>query len=365
MVSARNGFSLGFLLLGFLLLMLNICWSISLYDVIQLSKSGYSENRIIELIKVTQSRFQLDAAGMVALKKAGVTEKVIKAVIEASEPPTSGTRASPQENSEVKPSTPASPHQHFHEPHEAEESEQAEEAQEVHEPLPSSTKTPEESRSLTPLSPTEESRPLAGSFSYYVFEEAGAGHGNPHQHCAVGIYDIAVFVLRSEEGHRSVQERAKEVTDLLNRIVGSPEGRFLASGEPDAAVWYRPGPAKDPVRILTVTPGDVIAYQRRSLGHVSAERLAAYWAALLNDYTQLFLFGRAPGQLVQLHLGETLSRIYQDLASPPEEESESASDPGTKVLKILDHLSPEDKDHLIELAMRIPVEFREEREIAQ
>ena len=154
------------------------------------------------------------------------------------------------------------------------------------------------------------------------------------------------------------------MTLLLNQVMNEQRsGLFFASGEPDASVWFRATAADPPLRILRVGRGDVIAYQRRSLGAVSKDRLAAYWAALLNDYSQLFIHRRAPLELVDLHSGEVLSRVYEELNSPPEEEAGASLGETASVLRILDHLAAEDKDHLLELATRIPAEFRKDEEV--
>ena len=70
-------------------------WAISLYDVIQMSKEGYSDREIIKLIDVTQARFQLDAEAIVSLKEAGVSERVIQALIEVSPPAHRPTQTPP------------------------------------------------------------------------------------------------------------------------------------------------------------------------------------------------------------------------------------------------------------------------------
>lgn len=99
----------------------------------------------------------------------------------------------------------------------------------------------------------------------------------------------------------------------------------------------------------------MVAYQTRSLGEVSGERLAAYWAALLNDYTALFLFGLPPRDLTGLHIGETLERVYEELSSASKSDEPGMAHAST--LALLDHLAAEDKEHLLELAARVPAEF--------
>ena len=56
-------------------------------------------------------------------------------------------------------------------------------------------------------------------------------------------------------------------------------------------------------------------------------------------------------------MGEALSHVYEKLSSPDEEETEPSLDETARVLRVLDHLTAEDKEHLVELATRVPAEF--------
>ena len=319
-------------------------WAISLYDVVQLSGEGYSDEQIIKLINVTHARFELDADRLVTLKEAGVSESVIQALIKASPTaPASFPETAP--TGDLRLTDPAEAHR----------------AESSHGQDPAPTVTPSAYRSSPHF---RASAVQEGPFSSYPFEESGMGHGDSHQHYALAVEGLSVLILRSEAGRRTIAERAREVTGLLNQVTNEkPGGLFFASREPDAAVWYRTTAYDPPLRILRLGRGDVIAYQRRSLGAVSKERLAAYWAALLNDYTQLFIYGRAPRELVELHLGEALSRVYEQLSSPTEEETDTSLDETTMLPRVLDHLTGEDKEHLLELATRVPAEFRENAEV--
>ena len=302
-----------------------VTWAISAYDVIQLSQAGYSDKQIIELITITDAQFRLDAKSLISLKEAGVRETVIQAMIEANAPRTPSSLES--------------------EPHG--------ETSDAHGTNPEHGYTPGPSSSIPPLPP---STATEGPFSSYPFQETSGGHGGSHQHYALAVSGVPIFILRSEASYPRIFDRAREAAELLNQIVGEqPVGVFLASSEPNPAVWYRATDSQPPLLILTVRGGYVIAYQRRSLGIISKDRLAAYWAALLNDYTQLFVFGRAPRDLAALHLGKTLSLIHEKLASPTKGEA-SLGEP-TTMLQVLDHLTGEDKEHLLELATRVPAEF--------
>ena len=334
------GRSARWILFALLLAVPSSSWAISLYDVVRLSQHGYSDEQIIELIDDTGARFQLDADSLVTLKEAGVSERVIQALIKATA---------------TDPSDPVRTGSEVAETAEA----HGDESSRGHGPAP--TVTPTAARSSLA---SRASRPIKGPFSSYRFDESRMGHDYSHQHYALAVKGLAVLTLRSETGYRTIAERAGEVTLLLNQVMNEQRsGLFFASGEPDASVWFRATAADPPLRILRVGRGDVIAYQRRSLGAVSKDRLAAYWAALLNDNSQLFIHRRAPLELVDLHSGEVLSRVYEELNSPPEEEAGASRGETRSVLRILDHLAAEDKEHLLELATRIPAEFRKDEEV--
>lgn len=300
-----------FLIVACLFLVPLVAHAVSLYDIIRMSKAGYTDEAIVGLIDVTESRFALEPDILVQLKKEGVSERVIAALIQASEP-------EHVRSGESRPTGPP--------------------------------------RAEAEYAAVPEGESPSVVFASSAFQEAG--HGSAHQHYALTINEIPILILRSEAGFSRIADRAQNVADLLNLHVRSEEGGFFTVSGPKPSVWYRDPSASEPVRMLEVNRGDVIAYQRRSIGSVSEDRLAAYWAALLHDYTQLFLFGRPANQLAKLHLGKTLSRIHEVNSKEGQSGDPSSRDPG-RLLGLLDHLSPEDKEHLIELSTRVPVEFRE------
>lgn len=303
-------------------------WALSLYDVVELSRAGYSDKQIIELIEKTRSRFKVDASAVIKLKESGVSEEVIRELLKASTTDSplstdtdtpSGSPTTDPQDTRPRPDQAPGPHS----------------ASDTHDPVHAN-----------------------GPFSSFPSEKIQGGHAGSHQHQAVAVRGVNMIILRSEAGHRSIAHRAGEITARLNRAVTKhPFGTFYATREPDATVWYRPNDTNEPIRILTADRGDVIGYQRRSLGRVSENRVAAYWAALLDDYAAIFLFERAPTRLVGLHLGEVLNRVYEELASSTPPPGKESIDDNTWVLRILDHLSAEDKEHLLELAKLIPAEF--------
>lgn len=310
---------------------------LNLYDIVQLTKAGYADLQIIELVRATGSRFALDATSVARLKQAGVSEDVIEALIEARAP-------DPQEawsEGPLEPGLPEADRAHLHPP------------ADVGGPLEAVPK-PTEPRGPRPAALPGGAGEGAKTFSSFPFEETGSGHSASHQHYILTVNEVPVLVLRSEAGFPRIADRVEQAVRRLNQLARSPEGHFFVP-QSDASVWYR-DTASDSVRILEVSRGDVIAYQQRSLGNVSATRLAAYWAALLNDYTQLFVFGRPPTELVGLHLGETLGRIHAELTASAEK-APASEILATRLRGILDHLSADEKEHLIELRERIPAEF--------
>lgn len=352
------------ILFGLFFFLPQVNWALSPYDLIQLSRAGYSDEQIIELIKVTDSRFHLDAESLVKLKEADLSETLIQALIEAN---STGPPSSPShDQTRVSETTDTSGDNGTHANHG-----HAPEADEVTiKPKPSNSLSASSVQtrdsSSTPLNlPSLGSIIQGNPFSYYAFEEPGSGHGNSHRHYALSVSGLLILILRSEAGHHTIADRAREITELLNLVVKSqPDGSFFTRSDPNPAIWYQPKDSNPPLPILTVERGDVIAYQRRSLTQVSKDRLAAYWAALLNDYTRLFVFKSAPMELVGLHLGEILTRIYTELNSRNQGGTKTPSDEIMSVSQILDHLAVEEKEHLLELATRVPAEFQIKKRVS-
>ncbi len=323
-----------FLAAAWFLLVPRVALAISLGDIVRMSDAGYTDQAIIDLIEVTESRFILDPETLVKLKEEGVSEAVMEALIDASDP----AREPLVPESRSSPDRPA-----------------ADQAEQEH----GHARPIKPSRAGVPrISLSEQTQPGSCGFSTFPFEETTSGHGSSHQHYALTINEVPILILRSEAGFPKIAERAWIVANILNQNVHSVDGSFVAEHSPEPTVWYRGGSSSEPVLVLNVSRSDVIAYQRRSVGQVSADRLAAYWAALLDDYTRLFLFGHPPRQLVGLHLGETLGHIYENVNSLASEPGDTGSPADLhRLLGLIDHLSTDDKEHLIELSSRVPIEF--------
>lgn len=55
-------------------------------DVIQMAKAGFEESTIIAAIQASEAGYDTSIQGMIALKEAGISEKIIAAMLEASKP---------------------------------------------------------------------------------------------------------------------------------------------------------------------------------------------------------------------------------------------------------------------------------------
>ncbi|HLN59844.1 MAG TPA: hypothetical protein VK416_14880 [Thermoanaerobaculia bacterium] len=80
-------------------------YAISVFDVIRLTQEKYSDQEIIKVIKVTDSRFVLTADDTSRLKKEGVTESVIREMLSR---PAREKAAVPSAQSATKPARPSS-----------------------------------------------------------------------------------------------------------------------------------------------------------------------------------------------------------------------------------------------------------------
>ncbi len=73
---------LGALALFAALAMATPAGALSIVDIVQLSQNSYSEEAIIKLIEVTSSAFELAAEDVPRLKELGVSEAVIRVMLE-------------------------------------------------------------------------------------------------------------------------------------------------------------------------------------------------------------------------------------------------------------------------------------------
>ena len=183
-------------------------------------------------------------------------------------------------------------------------------------------------------------------FSSFPFEEeTGSGR---HQHQAIALGNVPVIVFRSKAGFSTVGKRAAAAVSALNSAAAS--GKLLTVSH-HRVVAQTEKRSRD--EILKVDPGDIIGLRRRSAGQVTRERVAAYWAAIINDYLDL-VSAREPTRLALSGI-ESVRALQRELARasrPPGSPLSSHS-----LNAALDRLRAEERQALIELSMHVPARF--------
>ncbi|MES1956339.1 hypothetical protein [Salinisphaera hydrothermalis] len=286
--------------------------ALSVYDIIQLSKADYSDDQLIRLVDTTNAVFELDAGDITRLKKLGVSEPVIRRMLQS----------------------PAS---------------QEDEADAAGASAIAGQSGPE-SRSSIPRTASAAPSPPAAIFDVQSMTEQAAGG---HQHAGVMLDGATVLVLRDEAGYNSVLARARAVAKSLDQAARDDEGQFRSvSDDAQAPEVYFYGPAGRASRILAVSAHDAYAYDARSVVHVTPRVLADYWAALLNDYWALALRQQAPSHLTGLHPGDALQLLYRKLG--PEA---SVMDDPRQFRQTVTQLPGTARQHLESLARSVPEGF--------
>lgn len=305
-----------------LLVMPVLAYALSIYDVIQLSQKDYSDQDIMALIQATDSAFELKAKDIVRLKKLGLSESVIQAMLKGT-PEETGAR--PASGSSAPSHAAATTHNH-------------------NEPAPVNSA---QASAVTSFE-TPEKTVAAGRFDYESFQETGSGR---HHHSAVNMAGVRLLVLRDEGSFPSVVARANAVVKRLKRAELAGEGTFLpGSATTDNQVMFYGRNADRPVIILKVSHSDARAYQRRSGRTVTPALLAAYWSDLLSDYWSIVINRVAPDRLSDLHEGEVLKALYKQWKKSSEMESAQLVDAARL-------LPRRQQQHLLRLAITVPHDF--------
>lgn len=284
--------------------------AISVHDVVQLSRKGYSDRQIVDLMNATDSAFRLEAADLPRLKEQGLSEAVIRAMLERSASGTSdaspraGAVDVPTEEAPIHRTVPTvstsagaaadRPHEHAAEAEGIAEADAAE----------------LRGRGDDGAGATSAARVKV---SHGAFREEGAGS---HAHVAVALSGIEVLVLRDEGGHPSTEARARDIVARLNeaRDLGGGTFRVRDTGS-EPALLFEAASTERQVPILAVSVADAAAFAKRSPRHVTPDVLAHYWAALLNDYWALAVLERAPSALIALHEADALTELYEELSA--------------------------------------------------
>ncbi len=295
-------------------------FALSVFDTIQLSKRGYSDQAIIDLIEATDSAFDLEAEDLPRLKQLGVSEPVIRAMLErAVSAGEAEAAAAAHETGGVRKSKPSGTHADV-------------------------VQTPPHDRAHRASTPRSDSR-----FSAYPLLEA---RGGGHFHVVLALDGLDLLVLRDEGGYASIETRGRAVIERLQEAWAAGRGRFRAQPAASGAqVVFRDGAEEakqQMIRVLTVSARDAHAYELRSGRSVTPDLLARYWADLFSDFWAV-AHGEPPERLLTLHEGEALRVLREALAQLDEPD-------GT--LGAAAELVPSStRHHLERLARTVPVEY--------
>ncbi len=299
-------------------------FALSVFDAIQLSKRGYSDQAIIDLIEATDSAFDLEAEDLPRLKQLGVSEPVIRsmlerAVSEGTDSGAAGAAAAPHETGGVRKSEPRRTHADV-------------------------VGTPPHDRARRPST----SRPDSPFTAHPLLEARGGGH----LHLALALDGVELLVLRDEGGYASIETRGRAVIERLREAWAAGRGRFRAQTAASVAqVVFRAGAdetKQQMIRVVTVSAGDARAYELRSGRSVTPDLLANYWADLFSDFWAV-AHGEPPERLLALHEGEALGVLREALAQLDEPD-------GT--LRAAAELVPSStRHHLQRLAQTVPMEY--------
>ncbi len=257
----------------------SLAWAVSIYDVIELSRQGYSDAEVVNIIRTTGSVFELTAEDIPRLKNLGVSEAIIRVML-AAEPVESsetGSFLNEASNDLIEEITPATSERLSH----------ADSAN--HEQATSPTLLP-------------------NHFAVQNVSEEAAGH---HQHVYVTLNGLPILILRDEGGFRTVENRGEAVARNLEDAIRMGKGRFEVLHANKARVVVYHGAGLREVPIVTVNRRDAYAYDVRSERRVTSDLLAAYWAALLNDYWAITFLQRPPTRLTNLHRGDALVLLFE------------------------------------------------------
>ncbi len=297
--------------------------ALSVFDTIQLSKRGYSDQTIIDLIEATDSAFDLEAEDLPRLKQLGVSEPVIRsmlarAVSEGADSAETGAAAAPHQTEDVRISEPSRTHSDLVEtpPHDI--------ARRASTPRPDSL------------------------FTVHAVPEARSGH---HLHLALALDDVELLVLRDEGGYASMEARGRAAVERLREAWAAGRGRFRAQHAVSGSqVVFRAGAdgKQQTIRMLTVSAGDARAYELRSGRSVTPDLLAMYWADLFSDFWAV-AHGEPPEQLRALHEGEALGVFHEALVS--------LDGPDGALRAAVELLPSSTRHHLQRLARTVPMEY--------
>ena len=306
----------------------------SVNDIVQLSRKGRDDRTIVALIQETDSTFQLEAEDLPRLKSSGVSEAVIRAMLQH--------RSTQAATAARAPATPP-------------ESDETDPADGVGAAIDAAGQAHAHGTTAPPRAIDERSHDgqAEGSggpsdlISAVTVREERAGS---HEHVAVAFGGVEVVLFRDEGGYASVEARAADAVGRLREAQGSGSGEFRVRPSRGGPEIVFQGADGDSLLLLQVTANDARSFEQRSSGRVTPERLAQYWADLLGDFWAVSIDLEAPSRLLDLHEGDALALLHSDMSRP-----ESAPDFAAAVRR----LPPSTLHHLRMLATAVPAEYGE------
>lgn len=273
-------------------------FALSVFDAIQLSKRGYTDQAIIDLIDATDSAFALEAADLPKLKQLGLSEPVIRAMLKRAVP------VRDRKDLEVAPA-----------------------------------------HADTPRVSTEADGPFT---LHPLLEKRGGGH----VHLSLAMDGLEFLVLRDEGGYASIESRGRAIVARLDEVWGAAVGHFrmqrLGSG---AQIVFLVGSDQGKprtIRVMSVSTGDAQGYELRSGRSVTRDLLARYWADLLSDLWAV-AHDEPPERLLTIHEGEALTLLR---------EARSRLAESDRTLRAAaDGVPGATRHHLQRLARTVPLEY--------
>jgi hypothetical protein len=296
-----------------------LAWAISIYDVIELSRD-FSDEEVVAIIRSTRSTFELTAEDIPRLKNLGVSEAIIRAML----------ITQPAESTEKGPFLNATG--------EHDQVSLAESA--VQNDIVIIPAISERSSHDSPVL-------ISRRFSVKLVAEEAAGG---HLHAFVTLNGLPILILRDEGGFQSIEKRGETVVSNLERAMEIGDGHFRVQHAKGTELVVYQGADLREVPIITINHRDVRAYDVRSERRLNSDILAAYWAALLNDYWAIALLHQAPSRLVNLHRGDALMMLFKLV-------SQSESDRQTDLGAAVQQLPGTIQRHLERLARAVPDDF--------
>ncbi len=309
----------------------SLAGAVNVYDVIELSRQGYSDEEIVDIVQTTRSVFKLTAPDIPRLKDLGVSEAVIRVMLESGPTDLSGAESVPSVNIDRE-SIPAAAsfttdpptydYADFNTPFRADSYPHA--------------NIDDDGSSTTP-----------DRFSLQAVSETAAGD---HQHIYVTMLGAPVLILRDEGRYRSVEDRGRAVVQNLEEAARMGDGRFRLLRTDDLVQIVYHSVTLRELPIITLEVQDIYAYDVRSARSVTSDVLASYWAALLNDYWAISVQHRPPSRLVNLNRGAALKLLF-DTFNATDFDQQGNFDVAIEQLPV------EIRRQLVRLATTVPDDF--------